>query len=389
MRKYIIVTVLLLLFLLPGALALGISPSRTELDYAPGTVITLSYNIRGPANSDIEIIKQSELAPNIVVNGPNGFTLDAQGYASFSVTFTIPELSTPGLHEGLVGVQEGMPNAPGMTVARVAVLSQVWVRVPYPEKYLDFWFEHPPNVASGSVMPFTIKMTSRGSQTINHVSGVVEIFDAAGNSVALLPTTSADTLNFGDSVSITADWITTSARAGTYKAVATVNYDEKSKQLEGSFTVGEMIIEIVAVNASKFLPNTITKIPVIVTSKWNSPIESAYVTIDISKSGTAIAKLQTPSKTIQPWAADTLETYWDTNGLELGTYDANVNLYYADKSTSMKKKFSIVELITEEPEFMVSADTLMLIVLAIIVVAVAAAYMRKRGKRRNNWYGGR
>jgi len=388
MRKNLIMLVTLVLLLLPSTYALGISPARTEVDYTPGAVNSYSFGVRGSPDQPVQIILRGELANYTEIAGSANFTLNDKGMGSFSVKLTIPELAKPGLHESLVGVEEIESGPAGVVSAHVAVLSQLWIRVPYPEKYLDFQFDAPKQVGSGGVMEFIITATSRGSVPVAYVSGAIEIFDNLGNSVALVPLSSASNLKFGESARLTASWPTTGFRAGNYKAVATVNYDGKSQQFEHTFTIGEMLLEIVNINASKILQNSITRIPILVTSKWNAPIPGAYATIDISYFGQQVKQLQTPSKTIQPWADDTLEVYWDTTGLGAGTYNADITLWYADKNTIMKKQFYIVESM-EGAAFSITSDMLILIVLAVIVVALAIAYVRKRGQSgKRNYYGG-
>lgn len=377
MRKATLV--FLFFFLLSSAFALGITPSRTELDYAPGSVKELSYTIRGDVGTEIEVIKQGKLSEYIEVTSPGNFTLDGTGAGRISIKFTMPELSEPGLHEGLIGAQEGIPVGVGGVVARVAVLSQIWVRLPYPEKYLDFWFEAAKQVATDSMMQFVVKMTNRGL-TVEHISGAIEIFDSLGNSIAIIPMTTASNLAFGQSSKITADWSTAGVKAGNYRAVTTVNYDEKTKVFEHWFTVGEMRLEIVNVNASQFLKDSIGKIPITVSSKWNDELKGVYATIDISSAGKHITQLQTPTKTVGSWATEKLETYWDTAGLPLGSYTADIIVYYADKTTSTKKQLKIVETLSEETQLAISPDVLMISILVFIVIILAFAYLRKKKK---------
>lgn len=386
MKKATLGFLLLILFssFFSSAFALGISPSRTELDYEPGLVKEITYTILGVPGSEIEVVKQNELSKYVEVLSPENFTLNEKGTGSISVRFTVPELQEPGLHEALVGAQEGIPVGLGDVVARVAVLAQIWVRIPYPEKYLDFWFEAPKQVATNSIMPFTVKMISRGSVMIERVTGVVEIFDSLGNSIAILPTTSATNLGFGQSATISADWSTANVKAGAYRTIVTVNYDEKTKQFEHDFSVGEMLIEIVNVNASQILKDSIAKIPMTVVSKWNDKIDGVYATIDITYVGRHITQLQTPTKTVNPWSSEKLEAYWDTTGLELGAYAADITVYYAGKTASTKKQLRIVE--TLEERFAISADAMIIGILILIVMALAFAYMRKRKQPKQGFY---
>jgi len=387
MRR-IITGVLFLLLLLPGAFALGISPPRTEPTYHPGTTITLTYSVRGAPNSDIEVIMEGELVKYLTLLSPGNFTLDEKGWGTISANFTIPVLTAPGMHEALIGAQDAIPASTSTVIARVAILSQIWVRIPYPEKYFDFWVEAPNRINSGDVITLAVKMTNRGLLA-EHVSGVIEIFDPLGNSVAVLPMTSADNIAFGESARLAADWPTTKSIAGNYRAAITVNYDEKSSSLTHEFTVGEMRIEILNINASQILKDSTAKIPITISSKWNGEIENVYATIDISKNGQQVTQLKTPSKNVGAWAQDNLETYWETKGLELGSYDASVTLHYADKTTAATKILKIVEAITEETglQLVLSADMLVTIALLVVVFALAYAFMQKR-KKQKGYYSG-
>ena len=154
--------------------------------------------------------------------------------------------------------------------------------------------------------------------------------------------------------------------AGTYNAIATLNYDGKTKEDKKSFRIGELNIEII--NYTKeFEKNKINKFDVKIESGWGNKIEGVYGEIKINND-----TIKTPNINLGPWDKKTITTYWDTNNVETGFYDAEIIIHYNGKTTIEKGKVSVIEkkeILTEIPG-VISFNTITVLVLIIILLII-------------------
>ena len=85
-------------------------------------------------------------------------------------------------------------------------------------------------------------------------------------------------------------------------------------------------------------------------------------------------------------AAAQVETYWETEGLNAGTYDMDVTLYYQGQTANKKLKINVVE--GKAPEIIKPKETnnimTYVIIGSIIIIIFVAVYFIITKKGNNN-----
>lgn len=364
---------ILSLVLIQSVYALGISPPKIEVPYEPGAQYTFSFTIYGESMSSVDVIKKGNLADYIIIR-----QIDSNSN-SFTIDFTVPQLQVPGLHRTYVGVQEHVPEGVGLA-ARVAVFATIDVRVPYPGKWLDATLEAS-NVKVGEQAKFTAKLVSRGQQVISNVGGSVAILDPSNRTVATVPLSSAQNIQPEQEFELVGQWDTTNALPSPYTAIATINYDESSVQAQRNFNVGDILLEILKIDAPNITQGEIGKINIGIKSKWNEPIENVRGDVQIKNGGQILATMNTPTITVPAWDSKTLDVYWDTSNVATGQYDAVAKIYYANKTAEADFKIAVVEKV--QKAFATGTENMIISALVILLLILALAYYRKRKKRRS------
>lgn len=121
---------------------------------------------------------------------------------------------------------------------------------------------------------------------------------------------------------------------GAYLAIATINYDGKQIRLEQAFSVSNLVLSIKDVSVRDFNIGEIAVFDISLESMWNDEIKDVYAELEIYHKGTISTKFKTASVNIGPLGKANLLGYWDTKGMEEGSYQTNVNVYYSGKMVS-------------------------------------------------------
>ena len=129
-------------------------------------------------------------------------------------------------------------------------------------------------------------------------------------------------------------------------------------------------------------------------NKWNQKVSDVYAEMIMSdQEGDRIASFKSASVNVEALQRSTLYAYWDTEGVEKGTYDARLTLHYADKTTEKLLK-TYVELEGIETEIIgvtaraitrkegagPGADILVPLVLILIMINIGWFFYFRRRK---------
>ncbi len=367
----LLLAIWILLIAVEQVSAIGISPGRTVMHFRPSLEETVSFTVFNGADSQptkVKLYARGELE-NLTTISTDIIELEPNDQETFYATIKLTGANyTPGDHVVLVGAVEQIEtNKLGnMNVAAVTgVESQVYVRVPYPGKYISASMDIG-DMAVGQPVLFTINVNSLGSDYIDSIEAHIDLFDPKGDKVASLTSTKED-LNPKESKDLFAEWMPSDVSPGIYLAVATVYYDGKSVKTETNFRLGDMIVEIADVT-TEALGSSIVRFEITAQSKWNDAIKNVYATVNISDSGkNPIATITTPPVTIPRWSQEKLETFLKTDNIDEGMYDATVILYYEGNTTKRDLQFQVSKTKNKiEPAYIVIAALLITIACLLI-----------------------
>lgn len=382
-RKFslILVAALILLLLVQSVNAMSLAPPSYKLPYEPGTHHKLQFVVYDTPGKFIGVDAIGPFKEYITLS-ETSFVMGASGAHYFTAEFTMPELTKPGEYRTEIFVTESAPPGVSGVGATVALASLIKVRVPYPDKYADIKLEIG-HIKAGELAHFVVKLFNYGIEMISRAGGNIEVFDSTNTTVATLTLSEAAEIAPNQDVQLVTDWDTTGTKLGEYRAVANVNYDEKSTSDEKTFKIGDILIEILNISVKEVQKDTIAKIPIEIESKWSEPIMNVYGIVHVSRERLGIADVTTASVNVQPWSRATLEAYWSTTDLDEGIYDALVTVYYSNKTAESNTHIKIVS----KEVFAFNSEFLFIIVLVVLVFLLAIAYYKKRKrKRRYYWY---
>ena len=330
--KLFLVSVLMF-FLLPSVIGIGITPARTTVNFEPGLEKSVSFSIVNSESRDVNLVVavQGELAEYVTLPETSFSMSVLQSSRDVGYSVKLPSELPPGLHTAEIVVLQ-LPEAgelgEAFIGAALAVVSQLYVYVPYPGKYAEADLSVF-NLDDGNIQ-LVIPVISRGDFDLISVRANIEIFTSLNEKVATLNTNNIKILS-GERKEVTALWDTSSVNSGPYRAVATLIYDEEIITLERNFNVGQKRLSIENIEVNDFTLGDIAKFEILVQNEWSETVRGAYTQMLVSNDkGELMADFKSPTYDIESLDKTLMTAFWDTKGVKVGTYDASLLLHYEE-----------------------------------------------------------
>jgi hypothetical protein len=222
-------------------------------------------------------------------------------------------------------------------------------------------------------------VVSAGEFDLTAVRANVEIFNKLDEKVGTFDTTTIGVPS-GEKKEIVHGWVA-DVPIGEYRAVASLIYDEGTINLEKIFSVGSKDLELKSIEVNSFNLGEIVKLEMLVENKWSEPISGAFTQTTIRDSnGDTVSRFDSASYVIDALSKKVFVSYWDTAGVREGTYETEVSINYAEKSSKQNLKFEVSEndLTVIGLGYVISAegvedgegDTIVLVLIIVIVLLV-------------------
>ena len=391
--------VLMFLFMAGSVCGLGVTPGRTTLDFQSGLERNVEFEVinTGDANLNLVLSVQGELAEYVSVSSSAVSISTAEHSKTFSYTVKLPADMEPGLHTAdvfVMQVPEGGEASGFSVLATLAVVTQLYVYVPYPGKFAvaDMVVY---NANQGGDVTFVFPIVSRGEFDLTSVKANVDIYNSLSEKIDSFVTSSI-AVPSGEKKEIVYNW-KADAPIGNYRAAATVIYDEGTVNLEKTFSIGSKELELEEISVSGFSLGQIAKLEMLVNNKWSEPISGAYVATKImNERGDVVSGFESASYDVAALAKQVFVSYWDTAGVREGNYQAEVSIKYGDSSSTKNLEFQVKQneliivglgyVISGEGASSDSSSSLVMILVIVIVVLVLINLLwffllRKRLKR--------
>ncbi|MBT6689748.1 hypothetical protein HN903_00270 [archaeon] len=367
------------LFMFSSVLGLGVTPARTTIDFEPGLVRDVSFQV---VNSDSEDINlrfsvRGDLAEYISPNSESGVILASEGSKSFSYNLNLPESLGPGLHVGevvVMHVPDELNDEDSYLSATLAVVTQVHVYVPYPGKHANAKM-YIYSASVGEDVSFVIPVISQGEFDLTSVRANVDIYDSAGEKVDSFGTKSV-AIPSGAKKELVYDWEADVA-VGEYIAKATVIYDDGTIFLEERFSVGSEELVLQEIVAKDFSLGDIAKLEMLVENKWSGNIDDVFIETEIlNDRGGVVSSFKSSDYSVGALSEETFISYWDTAGVLEGDYDVEVSINYNDKSSKKNLVFDVSEneLVVIGLGYVISTDaegsssTIIIILIVVLIM---------------------
>ncbi|MBU0894871.1 MAG: hypothetical protein KKF48_02475 [Nanoarchaeota archaeon] len=340
---FILMSILMLQFIS----SVGITPGRTTLNFEPGLSAEVPFSIVNTENKDMSVVfaVRGELANYITLNSAYSEFSSTENSKSFSYNINLPvKFEKPGLHEAEIVAME-MPKdikeTGAFVGATVSVITQLYVYVPYPNKYIDGDLNIIEAGADEKTI-FLMPVINRGKLNIVNAKVVIDIYTSLNEKIITLESNPIS-LNSLERKEIVVDW-ESDVNPGKYLAVVTIVYDNEILKLEKEFNVGELVLEIEEVIVKDFELGGIAKFNALVQNKWSEDLKDVYLNILVyNDEGEIMADFKSPTYDINSLTKAEMVAYWDTAGISTGTYEGKLILKYGDKSTDRNIQLKITE----------------------------------------------
>ena len=332
------------IFLISSVYALGISPARTTINFEPGLVKTVNFNIINSGGKDLKVIfsAQGDLAKYISISSEDGEIPASEKSKTFSYTLRLPKYLKPGLHKGGIFVMQlpsGNVSGNSQIQATLAVVTQVYLYVSYPGKYATAQM-YVYNANQGENVKFVIPVVNAGKFDLTSVYANIDVYNNMGRKITSFNTKTVE-IKTGARKELVYNW-KANVPIGEYQAKATLVYDDGTLNIEKTFSIGNKNLVLQSIKVNDFSLGQIAKLQMLVENKWSEPIKDAYIETNIKdSSGDLISSFKSASYNIAALSKQNFVSYWDTAGVLKGTYDAEISINYANKTSGKHLQFKV------------------------------------------------
>ena len=337
-KSFLLLTFTALVFILTlqTISSIGITPGRTTINFEPGLQAEIPFSIINTEGKDMSVVftVSGDLSESITLTQAFAEFSSSDDSKSFSYLINLPlKFDKPGIHQAEIIALElpkDIRETGAFVGATVAVVTQLYVNVPYPNKYL----EGDVNViesGEGANTIFLIPIVNRGKLDIGDARAIVDIYTILNEKIATIESESVSVKSL-EKAEIIIDW-PTDANPGRYLAVVTIIYDNEVLELRKEFNIGELSLEIIEVFVEDFELGGIAKFEALIENKWSNDLKDVFLNILVyNDEGETMADFKSPTYDLNALSKSELVAYWDTVGVKKGTYDGKLILRYGEKS---------------------------------------------------------
>ena len=375
-----------------AALALGIRPTKTEIDYQP--MYAGSFKVVNNDHQELHVFiyAEGELGEYIHLSQTELELGPEEEFRSVDFALKLTDELPPGTRIGKIIVEEklsGIRLAGSYVTANLKVAHKIAVNVPTPDKYVEAKLDVKEQDKGVDIVT-TVK--NIGKQDIREVQLTVDIYSGT-QKISTDDDIPAAALKLFEERDFKTYVEKEQLGQGQYTVRTSLSYDQNTLELAKTFTVGEPIINIV--NYERFFAqNRINEFPLELKSEWNNIIKDVHLELSFFKRDEEVFKTKAPSFDVEPYEEKKIISYFDARGLELGPYDLTVTIIHGSHSTIEKYR---VEVITEEDYvkkkggggkvmiyFLVGAVILIVILLAVLFYFVLSMKKKQKNERQMN-----
>jgi hypothetical protein len=315
--------------------ALGVAPSTEVIKYSTEEQ-TVNLRIINNEHKDmkIAIIMSGELANYTRAKKVLFDVTSADSEVSLDYQVKLPADLAPGPHNSEISIVE-LPKESGdesMILSSLIIMHELRVNVPYPGKFAE-GILYISTANANDTVTFTSNVINRGSEAIKNIVAEIIIRGPTNEEIARIDGMNIEVLDAKASGKLVANW-KADVNEGMYIAEFVVNYDDKMFIVRQEFNIGKYNVDITDMNVKNFKLGAIAQLDIDVVNRWNQPIPGIFADVYIlNLEGTTIKNIQSNTIELKPLTTTPIKAYWDTEGLNVGSYDIKVVINYAGKAS--------------------------------------------------------
>ena len=341
----ILMIVIMAVFSMPSADAIGITPGRTTIDFEPGLEKEIYFSVLNNEHKNMQVVflLQGELNTSITLFDSSVELMPSEESKQFRYKIKLPEKLEPGLHVGEIVAFEIPKSSAGGTYvgAAMAVVSQLYVYSACPGKCIDTSL-NVLDAEQNSTATFIVPIINRGKVGIGEARAIIDIYTSLNERVASVET-DAWPIDAGARTELSAKW-DVNVNAGNYLAKVTVFYDGESKSFEKEFGIGKNVLTIESILVHDFTLGEIAKLQILIENRWSQELKGVFANLLVyNKDSQVMADVKSAADDIPALSRKELVAYWDTVGVEEGIYDGKLMVKYGKKSADRNLVLKISE----------------------------------------------
>ncbi len=377
-----VITVLLFLLLNQIVLALGLSPAKKVINFAPNKEETVTFNLINNENKDLKVFVEvtGELAEYIRVQDDTVTINKDEKSKSLVLEINLPEnFERPGLFESVVRASQVSDVGEGATQISIvpSLKAKLQLRVPYPSKYIESRLILDKDDKKAR---FVMPIFNYGSEDLNDVKAFLKIFDNQNNIIKELET-ERTSINSGSQAKLSAGW--DAETIGSYYVLADIDYDGEKLELKESFDIMAPFVNITKIMVDNFGLGDIAKFDIYLKSDWNDII-NAYADASIFRGDKIYLSSKTEPIDLFAGKESIVNIYWETESIAEGDYNLSLTIKYG-----LGESHHIVKLVVNEdsiitsltPERIIAGKDMiifLILVIVILVITFGLIYFKKR-----------
>lgn len=339
---------IVLLVIMKNVSAIGISPGRTTINFEGGLEKDVSLTIINTEKKAMTVVlyARGELKDYVQLGAQTISFEEGEEARTISYHIKMPSsIEKPGLvtaeivalevsKETKIKTPDGQEvivvDSPAIN-ARIAVISQLFVYVTHPGKYLEAGLDI--ITPEDGTVKFLVPITSRGKLGIAQARASIDIYTSLNEKIATV-NTNTQALASQETKELYVSWNYEKEKInpGRYRAVATTIYDGETTTSDKDFEIGNKNIEIESISVNNFKLGEIAKFGILVNNQWSNTIKDVNVQIQVyNEQGQVMADFTSQNYEIEGLTKKELVSYWDTAGVNSGTYKGKLVLKYEDR----------------------------------------------------------
>jgi hypothetical protein len=377
--KKVLLVALLLILITPLASAVGIGGEviKDTILFEPYLEKTYTFALisNAPKTMDHSVNLRGDLTEYITLSDKEFKDVPNKEMRVFTATFKLPQDLEPGSYTTNICVTEGSTRSAGQVGAKTSVCATITVRSLDYNKRIKATLSAE-NVEENVPIPFKLHVENWGRQDINLVNAKINIYDL--DELVGSVNTGSTSIVSGGAADLEATY-EPGLSVGSYDAIATVAFDSDSIEARTNFKVGTLSVEITNYT-NPLYTNHKNVLTLTLQNNWNKQIKNIYGDVKINGE-----VLKTTVTDIEPFSDSDVTTYWDTDGLEEGIYDAEVTLNYEDTHSTETIEIELVNKSWFAGGAIAIPLTGSLLLLLILVIALIGYYYYKKRKPKRKY----
>ena len=322
--------------------ALGISPARKVIEFKPGHEENVGLEIINTEGKEmtLAVYVEGDLENNVVLS--DSILEFKEGETSKSINYKVKlpdKFDVPGEKNTNIVIRQlqSKKALDGVSVGgTVAVVSQLRVNVPYPGKYATVQLRVS-ETGSLNKVDFIATVNSLGTQKIVNAKVIIDILGPTNEKITTIESQSFSlTPGLRDEIPLTWEG---DINPGKYLAKLTLTYDGEIAKTEKIFNVGELELEIIDMYVNDFRLGDIAKFNILVQSNWADDFKGVFAEIIINdENDNLVANVKSANENVLALSKQEFTAFWDTKGVNEGTYNMKIILHYDEKTSELEVK---------------------------------------------------